>query len=1087
MAPRFLLISLTVCALFAFFAVADDPMAMTTVAPGTASAQSQHRKRGLMCRKGGKLTITPHNTLYLRGQKKFKDFTEVPLKGTLKAWDGGGFNIPIRTPADANAYVANASLFARGPTSQLKLDARATGGRRYFVPRFEYRAPVERNATGFVTAYPTARPMDFLKFTAEIFDGRTTSEVVVEVEIDVVNTRPRAVPGRFGIVAGQPRFVSLPAHDIDQRNTPEFQEITNAWITASPSDACKLTDVAGGTPFDFAAKPTYNVSADTLAVYVIPPTTTPEFRCEFNFTVADREGLVSETAPVTITNKAAVKPHAYGSRVRLERGRRTVTFDLFGSSPNIDASDNLAFVISHLPSHGKVFKLDNIQDEPKPEEEIKMPTGPDAKIVISNTTSRRVRLVYQSDEQWLAANNKGPKSGAMLPLPGPDGAPMREEVRLTFYVQDKYETSPEANIEISGARNGAPPVCNVTNLFNVFQSSSAVVQLDFGYAAPGGKMITLPRIQRVMLLSEPKGADAQYGHLVQSIQFENGTTTRTIHPGDHFSDEDRSLRWVPNPNVTLTAVDRKRLERPLTYRYRAMTPEGLFCDGALNVFLQPQGDPNGADNGHTWVERATTGRLHLFVLRAPDVPKNASIAAARINSMANFQGTLWRVNENVPVSQIPVFVGSGKRMLSACRVLNCSNFKSDQQIKERDEIQATTDARSGFSQVLFLYEPPARPPTQSGMNPTGFSFSYKLSNDGEFTPETPPHYFKMFIVQGELPQIEFQYDAPVVNFNMSEGTDLQVPLVFGDRDHNLPAAKYAVRVRSFNGGWRHNSRPAFKLLQVASVDGDRYIGGEPVGYTTRDGVKGKFIKFNNTLLLVPTARARTKVFRFRVTVYPLDDAGNIPNEGALRTTYRVIVRQRNHVPRWEIGGVEGTPTDVRTAVGTPVTIPLSLTDDDDDALSFRLLKGPKYGVLRYPRITLGVSTFKTLREGMIFRIRKGSALRQQAFVVYTSGPGATSDAYPLKDEIVIVADDGSGVMSAPLTVHVHVEASEQAMANRAAAHATPSATTAIVGIVLFLLAIVGGTVAVVRRHRFRVYQALAGADPSNAPHPGVNS
>jgi hypothetical protein len=952
----------------------------------------QHVTRGFNCRKGGSIILRLSNMVYMPGQKHITGVAAVPTHGKFFGFSGKNFDIPIRDVEAAENYLKNESLFRRRDT---------TGGfknrlvaRKYTPVRFMYKAPIVYNASGDPIDFPvTPRPMDYFNFTVEVRQGnRDPERLPITIAIDVINARPRAIPATFSIVGGQPRWVQLPAHDVDQANVEPLQEITAAWISA-PSDgsfACTLKASPNATTsFDFRATPTVNISATALAVYVVPPDGFPRgSKCVFNYTVADRGGLVSDTEPVTLTATEPGKPRAYAARTRLMKGASTVPIELIGSSPNVDGTGPLAFFITEMPKSGILYMVDNVDEEPKPSQIVTMPQGASS-VMVYNGTARRIRLIYQ------------------LKQPFPNGATAPQLDHVTFYVKDWYQQSEPADSTISFSGNvGIPPRCNNTLINFAFQDRSTIVSVDYGYTGPKNQSVRLPRINRLQLLAEPAKAQ-QLGYLAEVIPFENGTAVHRISLGTYFSDEERRLLWIPDPNATAVSDDRSQV-----YKYKVVTPEGLSCTGLITVMVTPRVKDDGVK---TWYERAATNSWTLFALR--DLGANQTVKGnvkSVIFDTLPAAGTLYTVTDDVPVEDVNVIGGYGRSMVTFCNRFDCARYKKDV-INVSTPVNAYADKSAGYARLLVLYRAPLQIPDPKGAHGK-VTATFRLQGENDADTRTQ-QVLTIQIYKGKLPVIEFYY-MPPDKTNFSTTDEVRVPLKFSDANH-------AVEVANFDERRRHFVVAPFKLFQLLSMDGDRPKLGDRLAPSLMYGQTKNWLLNNNSAVLVPTTRSRSKVFKFRVRIHELADASTLA--GKAPEEYRVYVRQNNTVPTWDFTVTNPT---VMTSVGTLERIPIGLKDNENDLLTFRLLTAPRYGTLMFEYISLGTSAYQTLRTGMTFRPKRGALFQQQALLRYQCEGVPDDVPYPVKDSFTLAADDGSGIYSVPLTFDITVKATADALAKR---------------------------------------------------------
>ena len=145
--------------------------------------------------------------------------------------------------------------------------------------------------------------------------------------------------------------------------------------------------------------------------------------------------------------------------------------------------------------------------------------------------------------------------------------------------------------------------------------------------------------------------------------------------------------------------------------------------------------------------------------------------------------------------------------------------------------------------------------------------------------------------------------------------------------------------------------------------------------------------------------------------YLLCTALYVAADGVVSDMRRVVVRRDNTLPRMD------PFQQHRTTVGHRLQISISCDDDEQDIVTFVLLRAPRYGyLLQRVEGTLGFRTEHILRSGSRIRVplrprQRAHGHRSVVHLRYVSSAVIPKMQYPLAETMTIAADDGGGVLS----------------------------------------------------------------------------
>jgi hypothetical protein len=823
-----------------------------------------------------------------------------------------------------------------------------------------------------------------------------------------------AMERTYRSVLGRTRVVTLVVRGAGGRTKLNMQsgKLSAVKITKLPQKGCVLQQFDDTPITDVGSVVTDN----DLRVKMTPPAGgLPEGqRCTLKFVAIGLKGTSSNEGTIYLQQSSSTLPRAYSTTATFRLGVDTSrSIELIGSTTNPDPT--LQFDLLTMPSVGKLYNLTGTTDAA---------TEPiaSAPAFLYRSTRQRIVLTYMV----TAAEVKDPT----------------QPVVLQFKVTTTYGTSAIGKVTISFASRRSP-VCGDVVITPVFWDH-ATKNVILNYSDPSGFSI-----QRLVLLSAPQDpiGDLQYSKtsLINGVKT---TRQKKLQIGDYFSDSRKRLTYV----VRKENAPRKGNQ---TYTFRAQNYRGDSCVGSLTLEVLRHDRQN--KQGDAWVRRelvrlnditllplwgkankTQTGEPVMVVIRKPP-----SIGSAyTVTADAPFEGRMYR---NRRADQ-----------LQYCRRHQCSKYL-DQKFEVGTEVRpvelaSRVDTSSTGSRLLFFYK--SEPGTLSPNLVDTIEYVFRNAAGEESDLQRIVISFK----KAKKRVIEVRYKAADItrwtNFNH------QQELLIRCRISN--STQQAVLVPPFDYFRRHNKKVDFRLFQYRR-EGERMAKGDRVDgnpkSTTRDGVSGQWLQYENTLLLVPGARNRDQSFSFRAVIYNLTSDNHLMPETA--ETVRVRVIRDNHVPVWLYNQMS---TYLEVYAGDdPLSIRLKAYDADGDLLSFRIADAPKRGVLKEQRFRFGTSTARVIKKGSRIRIPKGSKLRDEVTVSYQTH-GDPRWEYPVQDFFSVYADDGGGVLSEKLFVNITILGDK---VQHASAGVVMVVNTSGIAAALAIVCVLCGTLIIVLRRRSR--------------------
>ena len=329
--------------------------------------------------------------------------------------------------------------------------------------------------------------------------------------------------------------------------------------------------------------------------------------------------------------------------------------------------------------------------------------------------------------------------------------------------------------------------------------------------------------------------------------------------------------------------------------------------------------------------------------------------------------------------------------------------------------EATLDSLDGA--LFYFYQSPMQDMVGLDYKAVSDTFEYVFV-DAEGR-DSPPQTVRVWFRKPRRRIVSIEYDMSLVKRweGFSHQEETIIPVQVADPKTT------AVQILDPDPYRRHGERVPFRVFQHR-LDGERVVPGDRLAPSVRGGLQGNWVQSNNnSVVLIPTINSRVQVFKFRARLYQrtatAHKAGDIATDLASASNYeevRVIVRRKgNTVPIWDDTNV----IKYNVFVDERIRILLTATDAEDDLVSFVITEVPRYGTLESETVRFGVSTLKTLKAGARVVIPKGSSLRSELSVLYSSR-GSAAWQYPMRDTFVVHADDGGGTLSAPITVTVDI-------------------------------------------------------------------
>lgn len=763
------------------------------------------------------------------------------------------------------------------------------------------------------------------------------------------------------------RLLTLNVRDGRTKLTLKDAVLKDVRIETLPTGGCTVQQFDKTT----ITQANTTLTDSNLRVWVLPEEGSPVGTvCTFTYTALRRNGVRTAPATVRITRQLARAPRAYNTVVNYQVDFDTSrTVELIGVSGN--TGRNLTFQLTAIPAIGQLFDVTETASDELPTKGIE---AKDLPLTLYQGPKTRVALVYRIvNPQRLRGQKLAP-------------------VFVSFTVTDGTQTSPAATVTINLVRKESP-VCGQSIISPVFWDQP-VKNVVLNFTTPNGL-----RVQRIVLLSTPAKPIGDLTFLTRIDQHDD--RRQQLRVGSIFSDNDKRLQYlVRRENIRASGND--------TFSYRVQTFNGMSCVGKI-TFQVLQHDARRPPAGIS--VRRELVRVNSITLLPMWGQANASMAptAIRVTSVPSY-GRLFRVSSLTKYDPGHMYrVSRRGDQLTYCRRHDCTKLL-DGEVQTGDVVDIQTlfegDSLRSDTRIWLFYQSPKSVPNFQNVKDT-FSYVFVDKNGGQSTPQRVELYYRKALKR----VIDIRYALADVrrNQNFDHQAETIIPCVLSN------ASNQRVMIPQFDKYRRHEQKEEFRLFQYRK-DGNRIYNGERLTNSSVGGVVGQWLEYENTVILIPSARARKQRFQFRAIIYNVTNDGQL--DASTREEVRVVVTRENSVPLWMYEQITGRGS-VDAYVGSMATIDLAAYDDDDDLLSFRVGEGVKLGSLFYEKESFGLRTLEQLKSGSIVRIPKGSIHRSDVRLQYLTN-GAPSWTFPLYDNFTMYADDGGGILSDVLMFNITI-------------------------------------------------------------------
>lgn len=913
------------------------------------------------------------------------------------------------------------------PGMVVTLTSPPTNGALFAKPNGEKQLSIDSNTDDNVFYYRSNAdfPMDGTPSAKDSFgvkievQGKTyTAQITVVVHQRTLVTKNYTL---YSVDTSEPRVIALRVRTalrglINLLN-PVLADVR---IDSLPTNGCRVTQFDGTEIADAKTK----VTDVELRVKVWPRVDMVAGEtCSFTFTALRRNGIRTEPNFVTLVQSEAFVPRAYNTNVAYEVDADVSrSVELIGSTRN--PNQNLSFVITKLPEVGQLYDVAETSVEGLPEFGLNSSQLP---IVIYSGPKTRVVLVYRVS----------PKDVTFPHAP----------VTVEYVVKDRFKTSAGAKATIKLVRK-ASPVCGSVVVTPVFWDRPAK-ELVLNYTEVNGNAI-----QKLVLI---QGPTSPLGDLIFLRTTIRGVVRKALKVGDYFTDKDKRLSY-------LVRGDRMRDSGNETYKFRAQSFDGLSCVGSI-TFVVMQHDAPVTPQGVA--VRRELVRLKALTLLPMWGKANLTIAnpTSVVITKAPVLGSLFQVKDSAPYEPGQMYrVDRRGAALSYCRRRDCEQYKGER-IDEGSTVQqmalwSQTSLESN-TRIWVLYESPKW--TDPSLAKQTDSYEFYFTNKNGDKSETQQVVISFRKALKRVISIRYSLAQVTRNLNFDHQQETLVKCVLSNYSNQ------AVMIPEFDKYRRHGAQVNFRLFQYRQ-DGNRLINGARLVNTTRDDVTGWWLDNENSLVLIPGARARQQIFQFRARIYNVSAAGTLMKD--TMEEVRVVVTRDNTVPEWNFEYITGQG-NTEVLIGELKEIQISAFDADDDLLSFRVADGVKRGALYYEETRFGLVTMSMVKTGAVLRIPKGAVTRSDARMHYKAiaTPGMKFPAY---DNFTLYADDGGGVLSERLMFNITIVGD---ITTHASVNTTPGkASVSLISIVIALLAALSGVlimVVMIVRKRKRTQRYLS--------------
>lgn len=883
-----------------------------------------------------------------------------------------------------------------------------------------------------------------IKFTMGI-DGEDEQqgELVVRIHPYVFV----AISYKFRSIAsssGTPRLVQLGVRNPIERMSVNFDNpgrLGAVTIVSVPSNGCKLTQFDGAA-IEVAGM---NVTDNQLRVYISPPENGLALgaQCAFTYAAVTTTGFASNIATVTLTGSPPEKVTTYNTNVYF-RPKEDTTRPIEFFANTINPPSNFTWIITQGPVYGELF---DVEESSFTQLTAPLPlTGKSLPYTVYSGPENRIVLFYRLNKKGIETflkptptklergNTKKQPATTLKPRSASSQAvgdpitPLSDSI--TYTVKDAYTSSEVATVKVNFVADPSP-ICGPSNFPHTFWDKP-LNNILMNYTIPSGR-----RASRIILTniptnpigelfykrtfaSEDYNDDYYYEEDLTAVDEENivNAVTKALKVGDMFDDRNRRLSYMVKPE------NRYRYgEDVFTFRVVTDTSGSLSCHGTLRFTVVPHDARDKKIAVRNEIARLGSYELMPFWGLANQTLLNnnkndpASIAKIRITK-APVLGKIFGLSESTPFlpgEMIRGHVG----MMAYCGQVACDQYAGKELVVGSEqtplELWSAQTLDSLQSALYYFYKSPHPEGVPNDYKKVSDSFEYVFvdKNGKESEVQKVIIYFRK--PRRRIVTLEYSSDQVQRWENFNRQQETIIPVQVAD------PALFAVEILNTDMYRRHGEKVPYRLLQYRE-EGNRIVPGNRLPMTLRSGLTANWIlNPNNTIVLIPTIESRVQRYQFRARLYPKKTKGAVEGDDIADITdyeeVRVIVqRSDNTVPRWD-------PTNevkYNVFVDERIEFMLAATDDEDDLLSFVIGEAPTKGTLEAETTLFGVTTTKTLKAGSRVIIPKGSALRSEVVLQYSSRGSNSWTDYPVRDYFTVYADDGGGVLSAPLRIDISI-------------------------------------------------------------------
>ena len=856
--------------------------------------------------------------------------------------------------------------------------------------------------------------------------GEGTSESNVTVLVNIVRWWLQPIPATYRSITDKERIVYLRIltrrGDAVNKESPLLSRVV---VTSLPSSGCRLSQFDGWLIQTAGTE----VTDKQLRLRFFPPP--DRVSCAFEFQAVATNGKSSQAASVTLepSNGVPDDPRAYNTSATFVLGIDTSrTVELVGSTTNPDT--NLSFYVTALPQWGSLFFVDDTFDSLDLRDAIRLTDEP-----LYSGPNSHIVLIFAMNATVV---------------------PLAESTDVRFFVRDDYSRSKVASCTIA-FRNSSPPVCSPLIISPVFWDRP-VTNVILNYKEVNGFSI-----QKLILLTAPRNpvGDLYFSrkiaakdlNIVNAGAVRAAVEQRQLRPGLYFTDKDKRLSYMVrrgNNNVTSTQ----------TYTYRAMNFQGESCIGSVTFEVMPhnQAMPTNA----LQAVRRELVRVNDITLLPLWGLANLSVKEATSAVIVNLptRGTLYTVTADAPFDPSEMYRVGGLTKQTYCRRHKCEKYLGEQLVEgstvEQVRLWSRTDLENSTKRLFVFYKSPQTVESlQTSTDSFDYAFVGKDGTRGKVTQHVEIHFKK---AKKRVVEVTYKADSTKRWTTYSEQPETLIKCQVSNLTSQV------VAVEEFDMFRRHNKKVDFRLFQFREEGNRLVLAGDRLAKSNKYGLDAQWLLFNNSVVLIPGARSRQQVFKFRARIYNLTATGAIdPN---VYEVVRVIVRPTSlEVLAWNL---DVSDVNVTLGAGSSRDIQLFADDPQGEALTFRIFRGPRFGVVLSVETRFNETHAEALDTGSVIRHPLGSIYASQVQLRYLAGAHAEW-RYPLEDNFAIFARNEVGIVSDLLVVNITVLKSAAVTAGAAS---IPLQTVPIAAVTVALCAVVVLVVVKVLRPRKLTYMKI---------------